>query len=732
MTAQSNSAQVPTDRNRPLHSGLKCLAFIAQFHRIPATYTSLLHEHGTAKAEHSDYEIARAAKSSKLKAKIKKLTPSLDGLEKLPKPAMLKCCDGKWVVFGGVKEKGLLILNPDNSQPEVVQFENFSKDWSGTVILLARKSCIPESLQQFNISWFIPSLKKYKKLFGEVLLASFFIQLFGLVTPLFFQVVVDKVLVHKGITTLDVIAIGFLGISIFEVVLGGLRTWLFSHTAYRADVVLGARLFNHLIKLPASYFNSRRVGDSVARIRELETIRRFLTGSSLTLVMDLFFTVIFFFVMYSYSPLLTGVVAGIIPFYIILSAIVTPLLRKLLDEKFLRGAENQAFLVESITGIQAVKSMAVEPQFQNNWEEKLAIYVRSAFKADNLGNITVQLTQFLSKLTTLLIIWVGAHSVISNTISVGQLVAFNMMAGRITAPILRLAQLWQDFQQAGISLKRLGDILNIPTEECGKSSYIPPEIQGSVRFDNVSFRYRGDTPFVLKKLNLKVKKNESIGIVGRSGSGKSTLTNLLQRLHLPEEGRIFVDGHDINHVNTSWLRRQIGVVLQENILFNRTVYENIALCDPAAPIQHVIQAAKLAGAHEFIGTLPEGYETVVGEQGCTLSGGQRQRIAIARALLTKPRILILDEATSALDYESEHIIQKNMNAIGHGRTVFVIAHRLSTVMNCDRVIVIDKGNIIEEGTHTSLLQSGGYYAKLWAYQSSNHNDQRQVQEVVNA
>ena len=696
-------------------SGVECLVFIARFHNIPISVEAVRHEHPSRDKYMDTIEILRAAKSLKLKSKA--VNKSLDELSGLPTPAMFLGKDDKWRVLGRLNDKKILIRDPEKSGAELITYEELEDIWGGKVILIARQSILPESLRKFNISWFIPSILKYKKLFGEVLLASFFLQIFALVTPLFFQVIVDKVLVHKGLTTLDVLALGLLVVSVFEVILGGLRTWLFSHTAYRVDVMLGAKLFNHMVKLPIAYFNARRVGDSIARVRELENLRRFLTGSTMTLVVDLCFTVVFFIAMFCYSPMLTGAVAGVIPFYIILSFCITPILRKFLEDKFQRGAENQAFLVETVSDIHTVKAMAVEPHFQRRWEDTISAYVRSAFRSDNLGNFAVQTTQFLNKLTTVMVLWFGARAVISGDLTIGQLVAFNMFAQRVSGPILRLAKVWQDLQQAGVSLERLGDILNSPIEARASANSNPPAIQGNITFDNVSFRYRPDGPFILENINLSVARGESIGIVGRSGSGKSTLTSLLQRFYPPEKGRVLVDGVDLNLVDVSWLRRQVGVVLQESKLFNRTVRDNIALSDPGTDMNRIIHAAHLAGAHDFILELAEGYSTMVGEQGSTLSGGQRQRIAIARALMTNPRILILDEATSALDYESEHIIQNNMKAICNNRTVVIIAHRLSTIRLCDRIIVMDKGHIVEQGTHKDLLAMNGYYKKLWDYQN---------------
>jgi len=561
---------------------------------------------------------------------------------------------------------------------------------------------------------------KYRRLLSEVLLASFF-QLFALVTPLFFQVVTDKVLTHRGYTTLDVLVFGLITVSIFETILGGLRTYVFSHTTNRIDVELGARLFRHLIALPIAHFEARRAGDSVARVRELENIRNFLTSSALTLVIDLGFTFVFLAVMFCYSPFLTWIVVGSFPFYVVLSAGVTPIFRRRLEKKFDRGAENQAFLVESVSAIQTLKAMAIEPQMQRRWEEQLAGYVGSSFDVLSLGNWASQSVQFISKIVTALTLYFGAHLVIAGQLTVGELIAFNMLAGRVAQPVLRLAQLWQDFHQARVSIDRLGDILNTtpePTFDVGRAA-LPP-IRGEVTFDHIGFRYRLDGPKVLDDICLKVAPGQVVGIVGPSGSGKSTLTKLVQRLYVPEGGRILIDGIDLTVADVAWLRRQIGSVLQENVLFNRTIRENIALADPGMAMERVIAAAELAGAHEFILELPDGYNTVVGERGASLSGGQRQRIAIARALITNPKILIFDEATSALDYESENIIQRNMRRISAGRTVFIIAHRLSAVRNADRIITIEGGRLVEDGTHDELIKKAGRYATLHQIQAGLH------------
>ncbi len=711
-----------------MDTGCQCLVTLARLQQIPAEYSQLRHQFGNGEEPLSDNDLLRAGKVLGFKAR--KIDSSPPELNASTLPAMAKAHDGTYFIIARVSEPSpdrsaeqqALILDADQTTPRQISLTELDARWSGELILLTRRSGIGGSIREFDIRWFIPALVKYRKLFGEVLLASFFIQLFALITPLFFQVVMDKVLVHKGLSTLDILAMGFFVVVVFDAILGGIRNYVFSHTTNRVDVELGARLYHHLMGLPLPYFEARQVGQSVARVRELDTIRNFITGSALTLCIDLLFTVVFFAVMWYYSTTLTLIVMATIPLYVILSLFITPILRTRLDKKFQYGAENQAFLTESVTGVETVKACALEPQMQRRWEEQLARYVNASFSTQYLGNIANQIAGLISKLTTLGIIFFGAYAVMAGDMTVGMLVAFNMLAGQISGPILKLVRLWQDFQQAGISIKRLGDILNTPREPgFNPNRSTMPQLKGEVRFDQVRFRYRPDGPVVLDNINLQVQPGEVIGIVGRSGSGKSTLTKLIQRFYLPEMGRVLVDNVDLGVVDTAWLRRNIGVVLQENFLFNRTIRENIALTNPGLPMELVVQAAKLSGAHEFIMELPDGYDNMVGEQGCNLSGGQRQRIAIARALITNPRILIFDEATSALDYESERIIQENMAGICRGRTVFIIAHRLSTVRMCDRIIVMDRGQIIETGNHEQLLEHNGYYARLHSYQDNVPN-----------
>ena len=704
-------------------SGLLALVTILRFFNLPADAEQIRHQFGKPGALFVIEDLQLAAKRLKLKSRI--VQSGWERLAKTNLPAIAEIKNGSFVIVAkiDVEQGKVLVQDPIAGRAVAVDKADFEDKWSGRLLLATRRAAILGQGGKFDISWFVAALSKYRRIFIEVLIASFFLQLFALISPLFFQVVIDKVLVHRGLTTLDVLVFGLLVVSVFEVLLGTLRTYIFSHTTNRVDVELGARLFRHLLSLPMGYFQARQVGQSVARVRELESIRNFITGSALTLVIDLFFTIVFFAVMWHFSPLLTMIVLGSIPFFVILAFVVTPVLRKRLDDKFQSGAENQAFLVESVTGVETLKALAVEPQMQRRWEEQLAGYVHSSFKTANLGNVAGQLTQLISKITTVLTLYFGATAVVGGDMTVGQLVAFNMLAGRVTGPILRLAQLWNDFQQARISIDRLGDILNSPTEP----TYNPNrstlnDIKGDIKFDLVTFRYRPDGPEILRRVDLSINAGEVVGIVGPSGSGKSTLTKLVQRMYVPESGRVLIDGIDLSMVDTAWLRRQVGVVLQENILFNRSLRENIALADPGMPMERVIEAAKLAGAHEFILSLSDGYDTKIGERGSNLSGGQRQRVAIARALVNNPRILIFDEATSALDYESEKIIQENMRRICKGRTVLIIAHRLAAVRDADRIITVEAGQVIEDGTHEELLRNGGRYSKLYQLQAGTVNN----------
>ncbi|MFY9511411.1 MAG: type I secretion system permease/ATPase [Rubrivivax sp.] len=705
----------------PSGGALDALCLLARLHQIAAEPAQLRHALGLGSSEAVSIEQALMA-ARQLGLQVKLVSSTADRLPLIPLPALALMHDGSVALLAQCDGQRVLLQSfapnaPRSGQPVIEPLGTFAEQWSGQIVLVRSRASLAGELAKFDFSWFVPSLVKHRRLLAEVLVVSIFLQLFALVSPLFFQAVMDKVLVHRGTSTLNVLVIGLLIVTLFESVLSCLRAYVFSHTTSRIDVELGSRLYRHLLNLPLAYFEARRVGDSVARVRELENIRNFLTGQGLTLVLDLLFSVVFVGVMLLYSVKLTLIVLASLPLYVLLSLLVVPVLRAQLDDKFARGAENQALLVESIGGVQTLKASALEPAFGRRWDQQLAAYVSASFRAQTLATWAHEAVGLVGKLVSVATLWFGAHAVMSQELTVGMFVAFTMFANRVATPIMRIAQMWTDFQQTGLSVRRLGDILNTRTEAAASSAAQLPPLQGRITFDNVAFRYRPDAPPVLQGLRLDIRPGEVLGIVGRSGSGKSTLGKLVQRLYVPEAGRVLVDGIDISLIDAAQLRRQVGVVLQDNVLFGRSVRENIAIADPAAPLEAVIQAARLAGAHAFISELPQGYDTLVGENGTGLSGGQRQRVAIARALFAQPRILIFDEATSALDYESEAILQKNMAAICRGRTVIVIAHRLSAVRRANRIVAMDRGRIVEAGTHDELLTRRGLYAMLWGMQS---------------
>ncbi|MBX9729757.1 MAG: type I secretion system permease/ATPase [Sphingomonas sp.] len=701
-------------------SGPIALAAMFAMHRIVVDPLQLRHSLGHYHAA-SSRDLLRIAKGHR-EVRARSIQTTFDKLVRMPLPAIANGSQG-WFIVGRVAGDEALVQFV-TQQPGVTEFpiRKLTRDeleaiWSGELVLITTREGLGAAGRPFDFTWFIPQIVKYRRLIGEVLLVTLALNLLGLAAPLFFQNVVDKVLVHGSLDTLTVLAIGYVAVSFWETAFGWLRTRLYSETSQKIDVELGARLFRHLLGLPIGYFEARRVGDIAMRVRQLETIREFLTNASLTVLVDPAFTVVFLVVMWFYSVKLFLISVLTIPAYVLVAVFVTRPLQARIEEKFERGAANNALLVESISGINTLKAGAVEPQWQERWERQLAGYSTASQRVINIGNTGSQLIQLISKLNLAAILYFGAEAVIAHKLTVGGLVAFNMFAQRVSGPVIRMAQLWQDFQQVRIAIARLGDVLNQPMEPGAGSRTALPAIRGDIAFNMVRFRYGLEGPWTLEDIDLKIAAGASLGIVGSSGSGKSTLTKLLQRLYVPQGGRITIDDVDIAQIDPAWLRRQIGVVLQENLLFNRSIRENIALPNPAMPLAAVIEAARLAGAHDFILKLPGGYDTPVEERGTNLSGGQRQRLAIARALVTRPRILILDEATSALDAESEEIIQANLKAMSQGRTVVIIAHRLSAVRQCDTIIALEGGRIVERGTHAELLRAGGRYADLHRRQS---------------
>jgi len=700
-----------------MQTALMAFEIVARINQIDVDLRAVVREYGLSDKELTKEELLRIAKNSGFKAKIKNI--SLDKISPpYPLPAIIIFNDDRFGVLLRVnnQEKKGLVIVPAQKETKEMTFEEITSISSCQFIILSHKMITPQI--RFGFKWFYNEILNYKRVIGEVLLGSFVIQLFGLITPLFTQVILDKVIVHRSMTTLDVLAIAFIAVTVFELLLNISRNYIFTHTAHKIDAKLGAKLFKHLFSLPFVYFETRKVGNIAARVRELDNIREFITNKSVSVIIDLFFSFVFVIVMLLYSVNLTLIVLGFVSVIAILYLIITPELRQRLEDKFQMAAQSNSYLVEAISGMQTVKSLAIEGSMQKMWEENLGKYVRSSFKLSNMTNISGALAGTLQRLMTITILFIGVKLVIENKLTIGQLIAFQMLTGQFTAPVLRLVNLWNEFQQAILSVDRLGDILNHPMEIHSSKAITLPKLEGSIRLEDICFKYAANSPYVLDKISFRIEPGMSLGIIGRSGSGKSTLTKLIQRLYLMNEGAIYVDDIDIRHLNPLWLRHNIGFVLQENYLFSGTIRENIALPRSDAPMEMIIEASKIAGAHEFISQFPEGYETIVGERGSTLSGGQKQRIAIARALITNPRILIFDEATSALDYESETIIQQNICQIKKTRTMIIVSHKLSNVRNCELIIAIEKGRIIEMGSHNELIEKKGYYHTLLTQQEA--------------
>lgn len=704
-------------RQENVNTGLVSLEIIARMNNVDIDMRSIVREYAISSVDITPEELIRIAKNKGFKVKLKKNLKIKDFPKNYPLPAIVQLKNEDYLVILGIKheENKVLTLKPLSNQPEVHIIDEFQEEIKDFVLVLSHKANVTDV--KFGFKWFFNEIYKYKKIIAQVLLGSFVIQLFGLVTPLFTQVILDKVLVNRTISTLDVLAFAFVVVAIFELLLNLSRNYIFIHTTNKIDAKLGAKLFKHLFQLYYTYFETRQVGNIAARVRELDRIREFITDKSVSVLIDAFFSLVFLAIMFVYSPKLTFISLGFLAIIAIIYVTITPELRERLEEKFQMGAHSNSYLVESITGVQTVKSLAIEGSMFKKWEDKLGKYLKSSFNLAIIGNFTGSICGFLQKGMTIAILYVGVMLVIDNKLTIGQLIAFQMFSGQFSAPMLRLVGLWNEFQQTLLAVDRIGDILNSPIELQSKSAITLSHVNGDIKVEHLSFKYNVETPYVLNDINLDIKAGQKIGFVGRSGSGKSTIAKLIQRLYYATQGTIYIDGIDIRNINPVWLRTNIGIVLQENYLFSGTIKDNISLPRPNVPMEGIIQAAKIAGAHEFISKLPKGYDTEVGERGSSLSGGQKQRIAIARALISNPKILIFDEATSALDYESEKIIKDNMAMISKGRTTIVIAHRLSTIKDCDLIVCFDNGQIVEIGTHEDLLQKDSYYKKLYLAQA---------------
>ena len=605
---------------------------------------------------------------------------------------------------------GLVVLGPQELQasfPEGID-----------LLLMERSNATPD--QKFGPCWFWPALKRYRNVLIHVLAASFVVQLFTLANPLLIQVIIDKVITQRSLDTLQVLGIALVVVTILEGILGSLKTFLFAETTNRIDQRLGAEVIDHLLRLPLGYFDRRPVGELGTRVAELEKIRNFLTGQALTTILDAAFSVIYILVMLVYSWLLTLIALSVLPIQIGLTLLGAPLFRRQYRAAAEENAKTQSHLVEVLTGIQTVKAQNVEMVSRWRWQEFYSNYIARTFEKTITGTALNQTSQVLQKISQLMVLWIGASMVLNGDLTLGQLIAFRIISGYVTQPLLRLSTIWQSIQELRISFERLADVIDTPQEsdEVDKTKVMLPPLQGQVRFEDLSFRFRPGQPEVLKGINLEVKSGTFVGIVGQSGSGKSTLMKLLPRLYEPDRGRILIDGYDISKVELYSLRRQIGIVPQDPLLFSGTVSENIALTNPDVSSEEIVRAARLANAHDFIMELASGYSTPVGERGANLSGGQRQRVAIARTLLSNPKLLVMDEATSALDYETERKVCDNLHSNLKEQTVFFITHRLSTIRQADMIVMMHQGAVVEVGSHDDLMKHRGRYYALYRQQES--------------
>jgi len=587
------------------------------------------------------------------------------------------------------------------------------------LLLFERSTTTPD--QKFGPGWFWPALKRYRGMLLQVLLASFVVQLFSLANPLLIQVIIDKVISQRSLDTLQILGMALVVVTLMEGVIGALRTFLFTDTTNRIDLRLGAEVIDHLLRLPLGYFDRRPVGELGTRIAELEKIRNFLTGQALMTLLDAAFSVIYIIVMALYSWLLTIIALGVLPIQIALTLLGAPLFRRQYRQSAEENARTQSHLVEVLTGIQTVKAQNVEMVSRWKWQDFYSKYIARTFEKTITGTFLNETSQVLQKLSQLLVLWVGASLVLKGELTLGQLIAFRIISGYVTQPLLRLSSIWQNIQELQVSFERLADVVDTPEEssEADKANIPLPPVHGDVEFENVSFSFSPGSPEVLKNVDLHIPQGTFVGVVGQSGSGKSTLMKLLPRLYSPNKGRILVDRYDIDKVELYSLRRQIGIVPQDPLLFSGTISENIALTNPEAPSDSIVQAARTAAAHDFIMQLPNGYSTPVGERGASLSGGQRQRIAIARTLLSNPRLLVMDEATSALDYDTERQVCDNLKESLKDSTVFFITHRLSTIRRADQIVMMHQGAIVETGTHEELMELKGRYYALYRQQEAS-------------
>jgi ATP-binding cassette subfamily B protein len=640
---------------------------------------------------------------------------TLDKLAKQNLPAITHWEGKHYIVVYQITRKRVIVADPAIGQRHLTHAE-FKAGWTGYALLLQPTALLKEADESSQPFWqFFELVKPHWLVLLEVLAASILIQIFGLVTPLLTQLLLDRVVVQRSTLTLTAVGIGLLIFSLFRVAMTGLRQYLLDHTANRVDLALLTGFIKHTFRLPLRFFEFRYVGDIISRVQENQKIQRFLTGEALSISLDLLTVFVYIGLMFWYSWKMALLVLVIVPPFVLLALITTPFLQRVSREIFNTYAAESSYLIESLTGIRTIKSMAIERTVRWHWEELFHKSIKTIFSGQVINNTLVIFSSTIEAVATTALLWFGAWQVIQNQLTIGQLVAFNMLLSTVIHPFQRLIVLWNQLQEVIIAVERINDVIDAEPEEDlehGTRQTLPP-IRGHIRFDRVTFRYHPESEVnTLENLSFEVQPGETVALVGRSGSGKTTISKLLLGLYPPTEGKILIDGYDISTISLRSLRHQMGVVDQDTFLFGGTIRENLSVGHPEASLDDIIEAAQQAGAHQFIKELPAGYESQIGEGGGMLSGGQRQRLAIARALLGNPRLLVLDEATSSLDAESERIIQTNLNKIVEGRTTLIIAHRLSTVRNADLILVLDRGVLVESGTHDQLMAKRGHYFYL--------------------
>ena len=656
-----------------------------------------------------------AAAAESIGFNTKPVKASLDKLAKQELPVIIHWEGKHYIVVYEITRKHVIVADPAIGQLTLT-YEEFQTKWTNYALLLQPTVLLKDAKEATTPFWqFFELMKPHSLIMFEVFVASLFIQIFGLITPLFTQLILDRVVVQRSELTLFAVGLGLLIFSLFRVVITGLRQYLLDHTANKVDLALIVAFVRHTLRLPLSFFENRYVGDIISRVQENRKIQRFLSGEALSILLDLLTVFVYVGLMFWYSWKMALLTLVIVPLFVFLALIATPFLQRKSRELFNALAREGSYLIEVLSGVRTVKSTAVEQTVRWHWEELLSKEVKTNFSQQIIRNRLQIFSNTIEAVASTALLWFGAYLVIHNQLTIGQLVAFNMLLGNIIQPFQRLTVLWNQLQEVVIAVERINDVLDAEPEEDLQQQLRQhlPELKGNIRFEKVTFRYHpeGDTN-VIENLSFELKSGQTVALVGRSGSGKTTISKLVLGLYPPTDGKLLIDGQDITSISLRSLRQQIGVVDQDTFLFGGTIRENISLGHPGVNLESIMQAAKLAGADEFIRKLPMGYETQIGEGGGMLSGGQRQRIAIARALLGNPRLLIFDEATSHLDTESERIIQNNLHSIIKGKTSLIIAHRLSTVRNADLILVLDKGVLVESGTHEELMAKRGNYFYL--------------------